>query len=571
MSSVSFPLLLSSALAATAAALAVLAVRHVLRQGGDRSEACTKGSASTAGQPLAIRLEDAVLSLADGFALFDRNCRLICCNEAYRAAYPLIADRLIPGAVVHDLVGAIIDRGNVMPAEEASEAWMAERFRHPLASDEPTESRLEDGRWYRIRQQRTSRGDVLRLLVDITDTKRREQGIRRAEKMEAVARLAGGLAHDFNNLMTGIGGFTELARRQLHQPVRVAESLDQIMRNVNRATGLTKQLLAFSPGTPGDTKVIGVGNAVQGVAGLIRPLLCRKCELHLQLADRNTPIEIDAAQFDQALIHLALNARDAMPDGGLLTVTTRLVELDEEFVRAHRGRHAGLHAVVTVKDTGIGMDEKTVANAFEPFFTTKRPGVGVGLAMVYGFAQRMGGMVTLDSAPGCGCSVSIYLPRSTRLPANDDPALAAPPRGTVMVVDDEAPVRDFVAIALQDQGYDVMRADTPESALEQIEHANVHVDLVVTDVMMPRMNGAELARRIGKRHPHVKVVFMSGYENRLPAEKRVLRSGAPCLFKPFSQETLRTTVQRAVAADATEAVVLEPERVVTAPPPANVA
>lgn len=518
--------------------------------------AAPAGSAAAArgagGEDLRTLLDDALDSITEGFALFDADGRLVQCNGTYRRAYPLTADLMRPGARMSDILRAAARRGCFLRPGEDLDGWIASRLSRELASDRPVEHRLGDGRWYRISEQRTRHGGVVKLLSDVTERRRHEEALRQAQKMEAAGRLAGGMAHEFNNILTAIGGFAELARTRPDEPQWVAAALDEVCRGVRRAARLTRRMLAFSRAAPPDSRPVGVAQAVGGVVELIRSLLGETSELRLDLADDGAVLLVDPVELDQALINLALNARDAMPQGGTVTIASRLVELGEAFCRSHQGTRPGRYVALTLTDTGGGMDAETKAHAFEPFFTTKPQGEGsgLGLAMVYGFARQAGGMVTIDSTPGQGCAVTLYLPLDLpdAVPASAPVrAAASDPDGTILVVDDEAPVRDYVALTLLDLGYSVLRADSGAAALDLLDRERGGIDLLLTDVMMPGLTGTDLASLVAERHPEVKVIFMSGYENRRPAKARMVGGGQVCLFKPFTTEALARTVASAIA------------------------
>ncbi|MEE8271425.1 MAG: response regulator [Alphaproteobacteria bacterium] len=496
-------------------------------------------------------LSDALESISEGFALFDRDGRLVLCNENYRNAYPRSADMLVPGTRFAEILRAEAERGACSGSAKEVEAWVQERLTRPLASAEPLDMKLSNDRWYRISEHQTRSGGVVKLLTDITEVKRHEKALQRAQKMEALGQLAGGLAHEFNNLLTAIGGFSELARRRIENPrqdrKRIAKLLDEVVSGVQRAAALTRQMLTFSRRQKVETTVIATGDAVRAIEGMLLSLLTDGIQVEIDLQDNDAPIEVDPSLLEQCIINLALNSRDAMADGGTLTVSTRVVTLDEDFAAAHKGAKPGPHAAISVTDTGVGMTATTVTRIFEPFFSTKGPakGTGLGLAIVYGFVRQCGGIVTVESLRGKGSSLTIHLPLATGPAKVVDPILA-PRGGAVLVVDDEQTVRDFVTLALEELGYDVWCAASAEEALAVLERQGEAIDLVLTDVVMPDTSGPDLARQIAERTPDLTVIFMSGYENRRLAKERMVASDEVCLFKPFTQETLDQAVRQAI-------------------------
>ncbi|NNG06010.1 MAG: response regulator [Inquilinus sp.] len=493
---------------------------------------------------------DALETLPLGFSLYDRDARLVLCNESYRRANAATADLLVPGAARADLVQATAERGAI-PEGADPRVWVAAELARSLAEDIPFDRQLADKRWYRINEHRTVGGGMVRLLTDITERKQHEAARQHTQKIEAIGQLAGGLAHEFNNILTAVGGFSELAQRRLQQPKfdrqRVSKLLDEVIAGVRRAGILTRQILTFSRHQTVETKVVDATASIRGIEDILRSLAADGIEVELAFDSDAAMVEVDPSQMEQAVINLALNARDAMPNGGAMSIACRTVELDRAFVAAHKGRRPGRHAAVSVSDTGNGMDAATASRAFEPFFTTKKDGrgTGLGLSIVYGFARQAGGMVTVESLPGKGSVFTVFLPIAGRMESQAEP----PPAdgGRVLVVDDEQTVRDFVTLALEELGYEVHAVATGEDALRFLDGHAGEVDVLLTDVMMPGLTGPDLAGQAAKRHPSLAVVYMSGYENRRLAKERMLAKGDICLYKPFTQVSLDQAVRRALA------------------------
>ncbi len=388
---------------------------------------------------------------------------------------------------------------------------------------------------------------VLALTEDITERKlaederaRLEAELRQAQKMEAIGRLAGGVAHDFNNLLTAISGYSEMAMLQVPNGAEeLRRDLSEVARAANRAAELTRQLLAFGRKQVLQPRVLDLNVVVREMEAMLRRLIGEHIELRVALASDVDSIHADRGQLEQVLANLAINGRDAMPGGGVLTIETWRVELDERVARSVElvpGSYAGL----VVSDTGHGMDSETMSRAFEPFFTTKEPGkgTGLGLATVYGIVKQSGGSVTVSSTAGRGARFTILLPSVDAKPESQPrPAEGALPRGseTVLVVEDEAVVRRFVQETLERQGYHVLTARNASDALEQVGDGT-EIDVLLTDVVMPRMSGRELAQRLTEEQPLAKVLYMSGYTED-PAVRADAAAGA-FIAKPFGRADL---------------------------------
>ena len=418
-----------------------------------------------------------------------------------------------------------------------------------------------DGRpvWFReiVRVEVGDDGLVRRLrgvMVDVTAQKRveevragLEQQLQQAQKMEAVGRLAGGIAHDFNNLLTVISGYSGLALDRLGETNETIRSyLGEIQSASERAASLTQRLLAFSRQQVLSAKVLDLNETVAHVETLLRRLIGEDIDLVTVPAEQPLFVEADPTQLEQVLINLALNARDAMPEGGKLTMVTALCEVDDATAGATPDAHPGRFAFVSVTDTGLGIDDATKPHLFEPFFTTKEvgKGTGLGLASVYGTVRQSDGFVTVESEVGRGASFRVFLPLAAAAagasgPSPEQHAVTTRGSETILLVEDEETVRDLTRRALELNGYRVIAAAAPTEALELGE--DVRYDLLLTDVVMPQMRGGELARRLRDDRPGLKTLFMSGY---LDGEALLGEEGpAAFLQKPFSLAELAQTVR----------------------------
>jgi len=376
-----------------------------------------------------------------------------------------------------------------------------------------------------------------------------EEHLRQAQKMEAIGRLAGGVAHDFNNLLTVITGRSELLLRRLGPDEPFRRQVELIQQTAFRAADLIRQLLAFSRKQMLQPKVLDLNAVVAGMEGMLRRLIGE----HIELVSLRDPmlgqVKADPGQLEQVIMNLAVNARDAMPQGGALTIWTANVDLDGAFTRSHAGARPGPYVMLAVEDTGVGMDADTRAHVFEPFFTTKGPGkgTGLGLATVYGIVKQSGGYVLVKSEPGQGSQFEIYLPRLEEPVDAPEEAIARSglPRGseTVLLVEDQDEVRDLAREILEMSGYTVLEARHGREALLVCERHAGPLHLLLTDVVMPHMGGRELADRLAPAYPGLKVLYMSGYTEDAIVHHGVLDPGTSLLQKPFTSDVLAKRVR----------------------------
>jgi two-component system cell cycle sensor histidine kinase/response regulator CckA len=359
--------------------------------------------------------------------------------------------------------------------------------------------------------------------------------------MDAIGRLAGGIAHDFNNLLTAIGGHAELLLLELEEGSSERESAEQIVDASTRAAGLTRQLLTFSRKQVIEPKVLELNEVVANAEKLLRSLIGENIELLCLAGPLVRRVRADRNQLDQVILNLAVNARDAMPNGGTLTIETRHAAPDDPRLYA-AGIPTGAYSVLVVSDTGVGMDEQTRSRIFEPFFTTKETGkgTGLGLATVHGIVEQSGGHVAIQSSPGNGTSFEIYLPTvSDPVDGQEsvEPLVHLPGAETLLLVEDEEVVRRLVHAVLERTGYEVLVATDVRDAIHICEEHEGTIDLMVTDVAMPDLNGCELAAIVADLRPAMKVLFMSGYLDDAVVQLGV-GDGVPFLQKPFTHDTL---------------------------------
>ena len=398
--------------------------------------------------------------------------------------------------------------------------------------------------------------DLERALVDLrTEMKRREdleKQLIESQKMEAIGRLAGGVAHDFNNLLTVILGYSDLVRAQVEDQPEAASSLAEVWKAAERASSLTQQLLAFSRRQVAVVRVVDLNETVRSTEKMLRRLIGEDIDLVLKLSADIPRVKTDPSHIDQVLLNLAVNARDAMPEGGRLTVETSGVEIDEGYASTHPGIAPGAHVMLAVGDTGTGMDDTTQARIFEPFFTTKEQGkgTGLGLSIVYGIVKQNGGEIMVYSEIGHGTVFKILLPAAAEAPeiVATEPveAHAASTGETILLVEDDDQVRDLTQAMLEQQGYRVIACASPEEALQALPAHQGQIALLVTDIVMPHMRGTELATLVRRSDPQIRVLFMSGYTEGGVLNQRMLTPETPFVSKPFTTADLRRKVQEAL-------------------------
>ncbi len=391
-----------------------------------------------------------------------------------------------------------------------------------------------------------------RLMREMEERKKLEQQLLQSQKMEAVGQLAGGIAHDFNNLLTIITGYSELILNRLPSGDGVREKMEEIKTAADRAASLTRQLLAFSRRQVLQPRVVDLNQIVANTDRMLRRLIGEDIDLVALCPPGVGRVKVDPGQIEQVIMNLAVNARDAMPQGGKLTIETANVELDGAYASNHVAVKSGPYVMLAVSDTGHGISPETQARIFEPFFTTKEQnkGTGLGLSTVYGIVKQSGGNIWVYSEPGKGATFKIYLPRVEEAPQPKTEVETAPAtlRGTetVLLVEDEAAVRLLVRGVLEENGYHVLDAGSGAEALVMANNSKQPIHLLVTDVVMPGMSGREVAQQVTLAHPETKVLFMSGYTDDAIVRHGVLESSAAFVQKPFTPDNLLRKIREAL-------------------------
>ena len=418
----------------------------------------------------------------------------------------------------------------------------------------------KSGRLFTIRSAahvvRDSEGKVEFLegfVEDISERRALEQQLRQGQKMEAIGRLAGGVAHDFNNLLGVIAGYAELASEQVEPASELHNSVMQIRKAAERAASLTRQLLAFSRQQVLETRILNLNTIVEDMAKMLPRLLGEDIELQFSLARGLGSVKADQGQVEQVIMNLAVNARDAMPGGGQLSFRTRSVRCDSELAQKHPAMVLGDYVLLAVRDTGMGMDKQTQAHIFEPFFTTKERGrgTGLGLAMVYGFVKQIGGYIWVESELGSGTTFEIYLPVVGETVAESTHAAvpaASNGAGTILLVEDEESLRTLARNILEQSGYTVIEAGNGAEAVELAEKHRGTIDALLTDMVMPGMNGRTVAEKISRLHPEARIAYMSGYTGFTSREEANLNG--VIIAKPFTRNQLLEKLSEALEAEA---------------------
>jgi two-component system, cell cycle sensor histidine kinase and response regulator CckA len=512
---------------------------------------------------LARRFQRFFANAPVGSALLDRSGRF---EEANRALGELF------GVAPQDLIGLELigllneeDRDGIASKLAAAADGRAERDPIELRITRPRErvivlflSRIDDGDEADLPVTEVDPGPGLILhFIDITEQKNLEIQFAQSQKMQAVGQLAGGIAHDFNNLLTAMIGFCDLLLLRFQPGDPSFADIMQIQQNANRAANLVRQLLAFSRQQTLQPRVLSITDVLVDLSHLLRRLIGENIELRVTHGRDLGPAKVDQGQFEQVIINLAVNARDAMPTGGTLTIRTANVRYEQAQRRGHEVMPAGDYIRIEVADTGVGIPGGNLGRIFDPFFSTKEigSGTGLGLSTVYGIVKQTGGFVFVDSHPGHGATFEIYLPQYRAADAAVDACadVVEPPAekdltgcGTVLLVEDEDPVRKFGARALRNKGYRVIEAEGGEAALAVIRNAAERINLLITDVVMPRMDGPGLVREVREMRPDIKVIFISGYTEDAFRQRLDRDGDIEFLCKPFSLKQLATKVKEVI-------------------------
>jgi PAS domain S-box-containing protein len=486
-------------------------------------------------------------------AVHDREMRYIYVSDRYLSEYN-ITDRDIVGRHHYDVFPDLPQKWrDVHQRALRGEVSSADEDPYFRANGTVEWTRWECRPWY---ESDGAIGGIIVYTEVITDRKRAQDEkqalqaqLQQAMKMEAIGRLAGGIAHDFNNLLTGIGGNVDLALLDLDPADPLAVTLQEVRRAADSAARLTRQLLAFSRKQIIEPKVLDLNELIARLQQMLARVIGEDVLLSIVPAAGLGPVRIDPGQFEQVLVNLAVNARDAMPDGGQLMIETANVTLDDDYCATHPLAAPGAYVRLAVSDTGVGMDASVKAHLFEPFFTTKPTGrgTGLGLATIFGAVKQAGGSIEVYSEVGRGTTFKLYLPRAdaeaVALEAERSPGVLLKGAETVLLVEDETLVRDLALRILRRLGYTVLTASSGEEALEIGRARSERIDLLMTDVVMPGINGRELAGRLAPLHPETKVLFASGYTENIIVHHGVVEENLHFIGKPYTPQGLANKVR----------------------------
>lgn len=459
-------------------------------------------------------------------------------EEQYLAKAADLGREMVRGGVPPEEIAEIHEEAIQRLAEECPDKTLLEsvqRISAPLM-----EMLMSYGLAFREQQDERKRAEEA--------LRQKEQQVRLFQKMESIGRLAGGVAHDLNNLLTPILGYGELLLEGLGPDGKQREFADEIVRAGLQARGLVRQLLAFSRKQTLEYKPVNLNKAVAGFEKLLRRTIREDIEIEIIRSPDIHTVMADIGQIEQVIMNLAVNAADAMPDGGTLTIETALVDLDEEYAATHQDVKPGTYAMLAVSDTGCGMDDEAREHLFEPFFSTKgEQGTGLGLATVYGIVKQHGGNIRVDSEPGKGATFKVYLPVSEEAQKEEKTGevTATDLKGseTVLLAEDNEQVRRLARDILKRQGYTVLVAENGPEALTILASPEDPVHLLLTDVVMPEMNGKELFDKGAEKHADLKVLYMSGYPGNVIAHRGVLDEGVAFIQKPFAVQALAAKVR----------------------------
>ena len=487
-------------------------------------------------------------NISEGILLVDAGGRVAAFNSRFRELYELPPEIVVTGMPFRQITYYLAKRGDFGPGDVHK---LVERRLSPLRRNRPVidEHTRPNGTVFERRTNPLPGGGFITTYADITDRKRTEEEFRQAQKMEAIGRLVGGVAHEFNNLLTAIGGFAHLVNRQADKPEVVREWSEDIISAADQAASLTSQLLSFSRKQILEPKVVSVAKVLEDTAVLIGPLVGGPISLEIEMPDQDFCVRADPGRLAQALLNLAINARDAMPDGGRLSIGGDLADLDETAIVGFEQADAGRYVAISVTDTGTGIGEDAIAQIFEPFFTTKEEGegTGLGLAMVYGMVQQSGGVIKVNSEIGRGTVFTIYLPHldeemaGLREVAESEDA----PIGyeTVLLVEEEAAARRFARITLETLGYTVLATNDGMKAAEIFQQHGSAIDLLVASVSLPGLGGGALASMITAETPDLRVLYIAGEADTGITEEIDQVAGSRLLIKPLEPKGLARNVR----------------------------
>ncbi|MGE5173674.1 MAG: PAS domain S-box protein [Betaproteobacteria bacterium] len=490
-------------------------------------------------------ISDVLEAVDEGFIVIDRDYRIISANKAYLEQVKMPLEEVIGRhcyEVSHHSGKACHETGEDCSVKHTFETGEPSTALH-IHFDKDEDRVYTEIKSYPLKDASGNIVSAIETINNTTEKKMLEDQLRHAQKMEAVGQLAGGIAHDFNNILTAITGYGSIIKAKMGEDDPLKYYLEQILDSAKRAANLTRGLLAFSRKQAISFKPENLNRIVENVEKFLQRLIGEDIELRIMQTDADLVVMANSGQIEQVLMNLATNAKDAMPNGGRLTIGTESFELGHEFIKTHGFGRRGTYALISVTDTGAGIDEKSRERIFEPFFTTKEvgKGTGLGLSIVYGIVKQHNGYITCESEPGRGTTFRMHLPTIKREVPNAETNILLPVSGgteTILVAEDDVTVRTLVKEILELYGYNVIEAVDGEDAIDRFMEHRHRVQLLILDVIMPKKNGKEVYEEIRRDHPDVKVIFSSGYTADILNRKGVLENNFSFISKPISSTDL---------------------------------
>ncbi len=497
-------------------------------------------------------------TVEEGFVVIDREYKIVSANRAYLDQANLPPEEVVGKycySVSHHSDRPCYERGEDCALKNTFETGNSASTEHTHIDSDGREISVEITS-YPLKDDTGRVISAIEVIKNITEKRKLEDQLRHAQKMEAVGHLAGGIAHDFNNILSAIIGFGTLMKMKMADDDPQKNRLMHILDSADRATNLTQSLLAFSRKQVLNPQPVDLNNIIAGIEKLVRRLIGEEIELCISLAERDLIVKADSGQIGQILMNLATNARDAITERGSLTICSELIFLDSNFISQYGTGRSGTYALLSVEDTGSGMDIKTRENIFEPFFTTKEvgKGTGLGLSVVYGIVKQHNGFITCDSEPGKGTIFKVYLPVIEQALETLKPEMALPVRGgneTILLAEDDATLRTFMKELLNQYGYSVIETADGNDAVSKFMKDPEKVHLLILDVMMPNKNGKEAYEEMRKFRPEIKALFTSGYAADIIHKKGILDEGLHFISKPASPAVLMEKVRSVLNEDKT--------------------
>ncbi|MGD9369121.1 MAG: response regulator [Desulfobacteraceae bacterium] len=525
------------------------AVRRALQESRDRRD---RKRAEEALAQSEVKMRCILDSVDEGFSVIDRDYHILSANKAFCNFVGKREDQII-GRLCHEMVHhstqPCFGSSQECPVKRTFETGTGHTAFHTHKDGFGTRYHVELKTYPMVDTSGTITS-VIETIIDVTEKRKLQEQLVQSQKMESIARLAGGVAHDFNNMLSVIIGHTELAMGQMNPSQPIYENLREIRRAGERSAALVRQLLAFARKQTVAPKVLDLNETVAGMLNMMRPLIGEDIDLIWRPAEAVWPVKIDPSQIDQILANLCVNARDAIDGVGRIIIETGMVTIDPDLCARHSEFVPGEYVSLTVSDDGCGMDQQTMSSIFEPFFTTKEVGrgTGLGLATVYGIVKQNNGLIDVNSNPGHGTTFELYLPRhaAATVEARRHVRTVPPPGGheTVLLVEDEASILAMAELMLGKLGYRVLSAATPSKAIRLAREHHKEISLLIVDVIMPEMNGRDLAKQLVALSPEMACLFMSGHSGDIIAQHGMLYEEVHFIQKPFSIQDLAAKVRQ---------------------------